>query len=285
MHVRITSAALLWLWCAAALADDRGYALGAGVAVDDGDGVSVSVLADYSFNDAASVFANFASTQAAALPDDITTRDWSVGARYDFGPLGFDISGGQSGDPDDFDAEDLSLGVFHRGARWSGSLRYLQRDIDVVLRTELLRNAVEFVAPLEATGWRGNIAYRTEKRWRWSVTARRFDYDRDLSVLGGRFITRRISPTSLTLASALLDDSISAGLEIPLANSRAINLQLGRDTLAGELGEIRNASVGWLTPLGKRGDLDLSVGVSDGNDALGQTTIFFSALYLFYGGF
>lgn len=266
-------------------AGERGYVLGMGVSADNGDGFSANVLGDYSFSDAFSVSADFATVSADALPDDITTRDWSLGMRYDFGPLGVDMRGGQSGDPDDFDADDLQVGVFHSGKHWQWSARYLQRDIDLTFRTGLNGEPVEFSIPLQADGARVSLAYRTTSKWRWSATYRRFDYDRDLSPLSGRFITRRLSPTTLTLSSALVEDSADLAVEIPLSGSRAVSLQVSQDTLAGGLGDVDSASVGLLMPAGKRGDLEFALGASEARDGPSGSSVFVSVLYLYYGGF
>lgn len=272
--------------CAAAGADDGGYAIGVGLAFDNADGIGASALIDYSFNDRASVSASYASTRASAAPDDITTRDWSVGARYDFGPLGFDIAGGQSGDPDDFDSNDLSAGIFHSGDHWQLSARYLQRDIDLVLRFALIQDAPEFSVPLEADGYRLSARFRADNGVSVGANTRSYDYDRDLSPLSGRFIVQRLSPTTLTLSSSLLERSDALDVEFPLSDGRAINFQYARDRLAGGLGDVDSVSAGYLTPAGSRGDLDLSVGISRGDGPFDDDdSVFFSVLYLFYGGF
>ncbi|MEO0575917.1 MAG: hypothetical protein AAF004_10670 [Pseudomonadota bacterium] len=284
-HLRIIGITGALLLGAVAHADDRGYVLGIGASADNNDGVSASVFGDYSFNQSLSVSADYASVSADAVPDSITTRDWSVGARYDFGPLGIAARGGQSGDPKDFDADDVQLEVFHSGERWQWSARYLRRDIDLRFRTTLNEQPVEFSIPLTADGYRASIAYRTASKWRWQLTHRRYDYDRDLSPLSGRFITRRLSPTTLTLSSALLDDSTEVSVEMPLPGSRALSLQMGRDTLAGNLGEVDSISIGFLMPAGIRGDLELALGTSDSSGLASDSSVYFSVLYLYYGGF
>lgn len=119
MTHRLCTLIVTALLMAPAVADDAGYALGFGVSADNGDGIGVVGLVDVSFNDQASVFASYAATNADAIPEDIETRDWNVGGRYDFGPIGIEASGGQSGDPDDLDSTDLTLGVFHTSESWS----------------------------------------------------------------------------------------------------------------------------------------------------------------------
>ena len=269
-----------------ALAEDTsGYALGLAVSADDGDGVGVAVLGDYSFNAAASLSASFGTTRASAAPEDLETRDWFVGGRYDFGPVGVFLSGGQSGDPDDFDSDDWSAGLFHDGKTWQVSARYLRRDIDLVLRTSLSRQATEVAVPLEADGWRLAASYRRESGFRIGAVARHFDYDRDLRVLGNRFISPRLSPTTLTLATSLLDRSELVSVEWPLPGSRAFRVEAGRDELVGNLGEVDSYAIGFLTPAGDRSDLDISIGISSGDDVIDEDTVYLSIAYLFYGGF
>lgn len=272
--------------CSAALSDDSsGYALGIGVAADDGNGTTASLIGNLLVNDELSVFASYATTRADGDPDNVQTRDWEIGGSYDFGPVGLDVYGGQSGDPDDFDAADLAYGIFHAGEHWNLSARYLTRDIDAVLRTPSLDRVDEVTVPLEATGWRVALSYRTKSKFRFSASSKWYDYDRDLTVLGNRFLVQRLSPTSLTLATSLLDRSDSVGFEWPLTGQRAIELRASRDELAGDLGRASTFSAGFITPVGQRGDLDISVGVSRGEAGIEGDTIFLSLFYLFYGGF
>lgn len=265
---------------------DAGYAIGLGVSADNNDGRAVTALLDLSLNDEASVTASLGTTRTDAVPQDLSTRDWSLGGRYDFGPIGFELSGGQSGDPDDFDADDLSVGLFHRGEHFSWSARYLTRDLNLVLRTVLTRDALRFDVPLDAHGYRLGAGYRTDSRWFWQASYRRYDYDRDLSALGGRFLLQRLSPTTLSLATSLLDESSSLGVDIPLAREASLNLTWTRDELAGGLGSADSLSVGWLQPIGTQSDLELSIGVSQPDDQFDSgSAVFFNVLYLYYGLF
>ncbi|MEO0615120.1 MAG: porin [Pseudomonadota bacterium] len=279
----LLAAALL---VAPASADDAGYALGFGASADSGDGIGAVGLVDISFNDQASVFASYAVTNADAIPDDIETRDWSLGGRFDFGPIGFEASGGQSGDPDDFDSTDLMFGVFHTGESWTLSARYLERDIDLVVRPILRDDAIPVEVPLEAEGWRVAARYRTDNRVSLGASLRQYDYDRDLSPLGGAFIVQRLSPTTLTLASALTDSSITVDVEFPLRGSRAFGLSYARDELAGNLGDVDSFGANLLMPAGDRGDLDIGFGLSNSDGVVeDDTTFYVSVLYLFYGLF
>ncbi|MEM8547962.1 MAG: hypothetical protein AAGF46_07345 [Pseudomonadota bacterium] len=281
----VLSACSLALACTATQADDSGYILGAGMTVDNGDGYGVTGLFDYIFNDATSVSLAVGAAEAAALPDDVTTRFWSVGFQHDFGGLGVDLRGGQSGDPSDFDSDDLDVGLFHQGEHWRLAAGWLRRDIDLTFRLTPTRMAREFSLPLKADGWRAAVSYRTESRWRWSVRARQFDYDRDPTLLGTGFVTQRLSPTTLTLTGTLLDSSYAASVEIPFKKSRALSLGVARDVLAGDLAEVETLTLGWLTPAGERGDLDMSLGISRADGNADETTVFVGILYLFYGGF
>ncbi|MEL6950091.1 MAG: porin [Pseudomonadota bacterium] len=271
---------------APAAADDAGYALGFGVSADNGGGIGVVGIVDVSFNEQASVFASYAATNADAIPEDIETRDWNVGGRYDFGPIGFEASGGQSGDPDDLDSTDLTLGVFHTSEHWSLSARYLERDIDLAVRPFLRNDAIAVEVPLEAEGWRVAARYRTDNRVSLGASLRQYDYNRDLSPLSGAFIVQRLSPTSLTLASALTDSTITVDVEFPMRGSRAFGLSYARDELAGNLGDVDSFGANLLMPAGDRGDLDIGFGLSNSDGVVeDDTTFYVSVLYLFYGLF
>ncbi|MEL6198817.1 MAG: porin [Pseudomonadota bacterium] len=286
MTHRLSTLLATALLAAPAVADDAGYALGFGVSADSGGGLGAVGLVDISFNDRASLFASYAATNADAIPEDIETRDWNLGGRYDFGPIGFEASGGQSGDPDDLDSTDLTLGVFHTSKSWTLSARYLERDIDLVVRPFLRNDAIAVAVPLEAEGWRVAARYRTENRVSLGAALRQYDYDRDLSPLSGAFIVQRLSPTSLTLASALTDSTITLDVEFPMRGSRAFGLSYARDELAGNLGDVDSFGANLLMPAGDRGDLDIGFGLSNSDGVIeDDTTFYISVLYLFYGLF
>lgn len=262
--------------------EDAAYALGIGISADNANGRALLALADYSFNENSAISLLVASTRSDGFPENVNTRAWSLGASHNFGALGIEASAGQSGDPDDFDAAEWSFGVFHKSARWRVSLRYDERDIDLVLRRLLVDSISEFTVPLQANGLRASARYRSESGVSVYANARRYDYDRDLTRLNGLEILRRLSPTTLTLSGSLIDSNFATGIEIPIGE-RAIDVSYARDKLAGGLGEIDSLSVGFLTPVNQRSDFDVSLGVSRG-DANTGSTVFISLLYLFYGG-
>ena len=116
------------------------------------------------------------------------------------------------------------------------------------------------------------------------ASLREYDYDRDLSPLSGDFIVRRLSPTTLTLSSALTDRTVGINADFPIGGSRELGFGYTRDTLAGGLGDVDSLAVNLLLPAGRRGDLDLGLGISRGDDVFGdEDTFFVSVLYLFYG--
>ncbi|MEL7311340.1 MAG: hypothetical protein AAFN07_07515 [Pseudomonadota bacterium] len=285
MKTSISYLALISLSATLFAQDDSGYAIGFGAAADNGNGTTFSVLGNYIVNDAVMLSASLATTRADGAPDSVQTRDWEVGGQYDFGPIGVEVYGGQSGDPDDFDSQDLSAGLYHFGDHWRWSVRYLERDIDLILRTPNLDRVDDISVPLAADGWRVGLGYKTEGGFRINASSRWYDYDRDLTLLGTRVIIQRLSPTSLTLATSLLDRSDSLRAEWKVGEQSAFNVSVTRDELAGDLGIADTLSVGFLTPAGATGDLDISVGVSEGSDGLDGNTVFLSVFYLFYGGF
>ncbi|MEM9172856.1 MAG: hypothetical protein AAGA84_09145 [Pseudomonadota bacterium] len=263
-----------------------GYALGIGVSGDDAGSAALSVFGDYSFTDATSISASYSATNADGDPDDLTTRVWTLGVRHDFGPLGIDLRGGQSGDPDDFDSTDLRIALFRQTDHWTLNAHGSRRDIDLVFQGVNPRLPLTRKASLQGDGLGARIAFRTDSGWRLYAGAEVFDYDRDLDLLANAAIIRRLSPTTLSLSGSLLDQRWSIGIEAPLAKQRALSFDVYRDTQVANLGVVDSAAISWLTPLADRGDLDVSLGISQ-SDSLGddQTAVFLSVLFLFYGGF
>lgn len=269
---------------ATASAQERLYALGVGISADDGDGLGISASGDIGFTDATSASLSLGVTRAGGDPEDIRSRFWQLGADHDFGPIGAFARIGQAGDPDDFDSDDAELGLYVSPGNWRFTGRYLRRDVDLVLRLINTDPVVTRTVETQADGLGLTAAYTADNRFRASIGLRRYDFDRDLTRLNQFEVLRRLSPTTLTLSGSLLDSSYTAGVEIPFGQ-QALSLSVARDRLAAEQRDVDSVSIGWLTPVGDRSDLDVSVGVSDDDAPGGDTVAYVSVLYLFYGLF
>ena len=255
------------------------FLLGGGIAADGEGGVAWSALADVSFTEQSSVSLSLASTRADGVPEDIHTRSWDLGLDHNFGPLGLELSIGQWGDPDHFDSDDGSLSLYHRSDNWYLAASYLVRDIDLTFRANLPQIAIERKLQTTATGVGIRARYTNENGVSLIARGRQYDYDADVTRLEQLEILRRRAPTAITLAGALLDSSVSAGIEWPVGE-RFLSVTLTRDATATDKIDINSLSVGLLSPVGRNFDLDVSLGYSKA--ANGDSAVFLSAMLFYY---
>ncbi len=253
--------------------------LGGGVAGDDEGGIAWSALADLAFTEQTSVSLSLASTRAEGVPEDIRTRSWDLALDHNFGPVGLELSAGQWGDPEHFDSDDGSLALYHRGDNWYFAASYLVRDIDLTFRALLPQIAIERKLQTTATGLGLRARYTSENGVSVTVRGRQYDYDADVTRLDQLELLRRRAPTAITLAGALLDSSLSAGIEWPVGE-RLLNVMVARDATATDETDINSLSVGMLSPVGRNFDLDVSLGYS--RAANGDSAVFLSALLFYY---
>lgn len=283
LRIMTATATLLLHTAGGALAEERLYALSLGLSVDNGDGVGVIVGGDLGITDRTSASLSMGLARADGDPESIRSRFWQLGADHDFGPVGAFARIGQSGDPDDFDSDDAEFGLYASPGNWRFAGRYLRRDVDLVVRSISTDPIVFRTVGTTADGYGLSARYTTDDRFRFSLGMKRYDFDRDLTLLNRIAVLRRLSPTTLTLSGSLLDASYTAGFEAPIGDS-ALSLTLARDRLAAEQRDVDSVTVGWLAPAGDRADLEVSFGVSrDDAPGGGDNVVYVSVLYLFYG--
>lgn len=279
--LRVVLASTTFLAAVTLSAAENTYLLGAGVSADNADGRSISGLIDYGFTEATSMSLIIAFTEASGEPEDVRTRGWNLGLNHDFGPIGVDLSLGQWGDPDHFDSDDVSAGVFVSSERWYAAANYLSRDIDLTFRANILDRVFERTLSTKADGVSAVLRYTNELGASFFVSGATYDYDADVTRLDQFEILRLLTPTTITLSGSLLDSTFSVGAEMPLGE-RSLSASYTRDATATDQIDVDTLAIGLLNPMGSRTDLDVSVGYSDAQNA--DSGVFVSLLVFYYGG-
>ena len=108
-----------------------------------------------------------------------------------------------------------------------------------------------------------------------------YDYDVRLNVQSNRGVLELLSASRLSLINNLIDHRVGAGIDIDVGD-RTWSLDFRTWKGAVDGGRTHSTTVRFLTPLGRRGDIEFGVGIDD-SDLYGSVT-FFSVFGYFYGG-
>lgn len=250
----------------------------AGLDGDDEGGLGVKLGLDYGVGDETwlTVIGNYTSSSDQFA--DITTRSLSVGLEHSFGRFG--ISGDVSywGDPDELDSTSFRGSFFYKAAGWRLALAAERRNVDVTFRfvnADDLR--VQTTEDLEVDALGGRLSYSGDHPWSFHLGHTDYDYSRDPRLLNFLFRFSLLSASGLTLANSFLEYSNTAGVEYAFGD-RAVFLELNADKGAVDELRIHTYSVGLLTPIAQRWDVEFRLGVADteglGSSPFGGVTFF-----------
>ncbi|MEM1264147.1 MAG: hypothetical protein AAGH76_17240 [Pseudomonadota bacterium] len=275
----IALAALL----AAAHATATEYVVGAGFGADDASGRSVAALLDVAVTETTFLTFTAAANEGDTLTDSIETQAYTVGVTQEFGIVTGRLSVGTWGDDDFVDSTDYRGGLSVAAGDFRFGVDAEHRDIDLTLRVDggAILPGREFTFDLAADGIGATLRYRNEDGFSIGLRGMSWDYDRNIAGAGSIDRVRRINPSTLSIAGALRESSLTGSIEWPVGE-HLIGVELGRDTL--EIGglDVDSATVLWTLPAGKRTDLELSLGYSEADGSDGA--YFANVFVYFFGG-
>ncbi len=267
---------------AAASAQARDVILGAGIGTDDSGGQSIAALVDVELTEATYVTVSGGYSEADTLIDAIATRSFDLALSHNFDPISVRLEAGIWGDSDLVESDDIRANIAFSNKRLRIGLDAERRDIDFQFTLDPIGAlpGVSREVALKADGLGASLRLRNDG-WSAFVRGVRYDYDRDLDQFVLLERLRRLQPTTLTLAGALRDDTIAAGVEFELGE-HLLGVDYTRDTLA--IGDIRVDSISliWTAPASQRSDLELSLGYSEAED--GDGAVFLNAFLYFFAG-
>jgi hypothetical protein len=261
-------------------AQDRGYFLGAGVDLDTADGVAVSALGSMELGEKTWLSASLARTNVE-LPRGLEAKTWyaDLGFDHQFDPVGVRLGVAYWGDNDFFDSRDIRGSLYVRGERGSLSLDLEHRDFELDLPGVGDRQPRD--VGFGAVGAGLSMRYGITENLDVIASGMSYDYDVPLRIEESDRLLSLLSISRLSLLSSLIDWRVSGGLGLDVGESQ-LTFDLARWKGSIDGSDNRSATVGFLTPLSLRTDLEVRLGFDD-SDLYGEVTVLSVFLY-FYGG-
>ncbi len=273
--------ALALLAFAAPAIAGEGFVVGTGIESDSSDGLAMAALGEYAITEKTWLSGLIVrNTVDQAGSTEIDSWLGSVGLDHWFEPVGARVSLSYWGDSDSLDSTDYMGSLYWRSEGFYFSGEYEYRDFDIDLP------AVDFFAARRASFDADGIGFTTRFDITDDVDLRLsgmdYDYSVDLSLDDNRRpLLELLVFSRLSLINSLVDYRANATLNLKAGDSR---WQFDVGTWKGEVdgGRTTSATVRFMTPLGKRNDIEFGLGVDD-SDLYGEVT-FFSVYVFFYGG-
>jgi len=251
--------------------------LGLGVDGDSAEGRSISAFGDFGVGEETwlAVMANSSRTEGFLRSNDTILAD--VGIDHWFDPVGVRFGATYWGNSDILDSRDLRASVYARGKVGSFSLDYQKRNFEFDLQSDLLRGrTVEFSA--DGVGFSTRLSLGENLSFQ--LGGMSFDYSRNLRIQPDIDVLAFVSASRLSMVNSLIDDRINAGLDFKFG-LRSIDVTVGRWQTAVDGSEVDSYSIGFLTPVSDRVDMEFRLAL-DESETFGQTTSF--SFYVYYFG-
>lgn len=275
---RILSLALACLAIAGeALAAD--YVLGIGAAADTGDAFAATVFGDLELGEDTWISATYGSTETDVLVGGFRTDFYDIGIDHYFEPFGLSLSGAYWGDSDLLDSVDIRASLYYRDDIASFSADYERRNFDFVFETLFTRERrqVEF----HADGWGMTNRVQFNDRLTFRLSGMHYEYSRRIRIDPNIDVLRFLSASRLSLINSLIDYRIDTGVEYRFG-LRSVDISAGTWKTAVDQSKIDSYSIGLLTPLTDRTDVEFRLSF-DNSENFGRTTALTAYLYYFGG--
>ena len=249
----------------------------------DADG-SAAFVGSFDWGVSDNTWLNLAAgaTRSPSERADVQTRNFRIGIDQTVGPVGFTLGAETWGEPDEIESKDFDASLYFRNDSFSIGILAERRDIDVTFTiTGPLDRPVRPTVGLSADGWGLRVSGKAGKNWRLFAVGKDFSYSRDLTGLPRLDQFDFLASSALTLANSFVDYEMTAGVERQFGNI-ATTLTYGRDRSAVDGSVLDSTGVGILFPAGRRADIELTLGASNGDD-FGSDV--YGGVFLFlYGG-
>ena len=256
------------------------YVIAGGLQSDTADGLAVALLGDLAVAEETWLSAGLArSSVELPIRDELETWYGDVGLDHFFDPVGVRLGLAYWGDSSVLDSTDARASLYFRGASGSLSFDYEFRDLELELPETVFtrRRQVNFDANGYGLGARLDLSEDVDIRFK----GMSYDYSVNLRLDPNRDIVNLISVTRLSLLNTLVDYRVSASLGVDFALKR-LEFEFAQWEGAVEGSRTNSYSVRFLTPIGRRNDIEFGLGYDD-SENYGEVTVFSIFLY-FYGG-
>lgn len=255
-----------------------GYVLGLGAAADSEDGLALSAFGDFIIRENTWLSTTIGSSETESLAGEFSTRFADVGIDHYFDPVGLRIGVAYWGDSSILDSDDVRASVYYRDETVSFSVDYERRNFDFIFGANLPRGTRE--AEFHADGWGMTNRIEIGDRLVFRLSGMHYEYSRDIRIQPDINLLRFLSASRLSLINSLIDYRINTGMEYRFG-LRSVDLSVGSWKTAVDQGRVNSFTVGFLTPMTDRTDIELRLSFDD-SENFGNTTAL--TVYLYYFG-
>lgn len=255
------------------------YVIAGGLEGDSTDGLAAALFGDLAVGEETWLSAGLArSSVDLPIRDELETWYSDVGLDHFFDPAGVRLGLAYWGDNSVLDSTDARASLYFRGGSHALSFDYEFRDFELELPESdfIRRPQVNFDANGYGLGARLDLSENVDVRFK----GMSYDYSVNLRLDPNRDIVNLISVTRLSLLNTLVDYRVSGSLGIDFG-LRRLEFELAQWKGAVEGSTTDSYSVRFLTPIGKRNDIEFGLGYDD-SENYGEVTVFSVFLY-FYG--
>ena len=273
----LLSIALSCLLTGSAMAE--GFVLGIGAAADTEDGRAYSAFGDFGVGEKTWLSATVGRTETDLLFSDFATQFYDVGYDHWFEPVGIRIGASYWGDPDILDSNDLRGSIYYRNDAITLAADYERRDFDFTFESIALQQRI--TAEFSADGWGLTARFKAADRVSLHLGGMRYDYSRNIRINPEIDTLRFLAVSRLSLINSLLDHRLNAGIEFRFGLS-SLDLTVGNWETAVDQSRVNSYSIGFLTPMSDRTDIEIRLSLDD-SENFGQTTALTAYLYYFGG--
>jgi len=272
----ITSA-FLALFCAVA-AHAEGFVLGVGAEADSADGRAISAFGDFGVGEKTWLSTTVSTYETDNVLGGMRTTLADVGIDHWYQPLGIRLSTSYWGNSDILDSFDLGTSLYFRGENFMVSADYKRREFDFVILADFpdLKREIDF----SADGWGMTGRFPLGESVSLHLGGMQYDYSRNIRIQQDIDSLRFLSSSRLSMINSLIDHRVNAGLEFKFG-LRSIDLTAGSWQTAVDGRKVNSFSLGFLTPLSDRTDMEFRFSYDD-SENFGNTTAL--SVYLFYFG-
>lgn len=266
------------LFLISANAGAEGYVVGIGAEGDSADGRAITAFGDFGVgeNTWLSVTANSAETDGISRSNK--TGYFGVGLDHWFEPVGVRLGTSYWGNSDILDSRDLQSSIYVRGNAGSISLEYEKRDFKFRLQSDALRGRI---AKFSADGWGIRTRVALSDRLNFTLGGMKYDYSRNLRLQPDIDVLAYFAISRLSMVNSLIDHRFNGGLEFEFG-LRSVDVTVGNWQLAIDGSVIDSYSIGFLTPVSDRIDMEMRLAFDD-SETFGSTTAVSVNLYYFGG--
>ncbi len=256
----------------------EGYVAGVGAEGDSADGRSITAFGDFGVSEETwlSVTANSAQTDGIIRSNE--TLYAGLGLDHWFKPFGVRIGASYWGNSDILDSHDVQSSMYVRGNSGSISLEYEKRDFKFRLQSDALRGRI---AEFSADGWGLRTRVALGDRLNFTLSGMKYDYSRNLRLQPDIDVLAYLSSSRLSMVNSLIDHRFRGGFELQFG-LRSVDISAGNWQLAADGSTVDSYSLGFLTPISDRVDMELRVAFDD-SETFGRTTAVSVHLYYFGG--